>query len=141
MGCEQRQIKGRRRSASTSIAYHMAMILSGWKRIGIVASIGWILGAGYYTLVSVSAADSRFHVGLTLRCEEARPNGMTESEQTKWQERCDSYLPTGERLHQELQAEWLEAAMVAFIPVPLAWGLVYLVLFLVGWIKRGFHSL
>jgi hypothetical protein len=99
------------------------MKLNGWKRIGIVASVVWIIGAGYYTLVTVSDADSRFHVGLTIRCEEDRPNGMTETEQTKWQERCDSFLPTGERLHQELQDERLEAACVAFIPVPFGWGL------------------
>jgi hypothetical protein len=114
------------------------MKLNGWKRIGIVASIGWILGAGYYTLEGVSAANSRFHVGLALRCEEDRPNGMTESEQTKWQETCDSFLSPGE---WQLKNERLEAAYVALIPVPFAWGLVYLVLFLVGWIKRGFHSL
>jgi hypothetical protein len=112
--------------------------LNGWKRIGIVASVVWILGAGHYTLVTVSDADSRFHVGLTLRCEEDCPNGMTDAEQTKWQERCDSFLPTGERPHQELQDERLEAAYVAFIPVPLGWGFVYLILCVVRWIKRGF---
>jgi len=114
------------------------MKLNGWKRIGIVASVVWILGAGYYTLVTVSATDSRFHVGLTLRCEEDRPNGMTEAEQTKWQERCDSFLPTGQRLHRELQDEWLEAAIVAFTPVLLGWVLVYRIFFLVRWIRRGF---
>jgi hypothetical protein len=31
-----------------------------------------------------------------------------------------------------------EKAFVALVPVPLAWGFVYLVLFLVRWVKRGF---
>ena len=33
---------------------------------------------------------------------------------------------------------WIEAAVVAFVPVPLGWGFAYLVLFLVRWVKRGF---
>ncbi len=112
--------------------------LSGWQRIGILASLGWILGAGYYTFATISEANSRFHAELALRCEENLSNGMTESERTKWQEHCDSYLPTGERLDQEVRDERLEAFCVAFIPVPLGWSFVYLILFLVRWVKRGF---
>jgi hypothetical protein len=37
-----------------------------------------------------------------------------------------------------LPRERLEAATVAFVPVPLGWGFTYLVLFLVRWVKRGF---
>jgi hypothetical protein len=33
-----------------------------------------------------------------------------------------------------------EAVMIALIPVPLGWGFVYLVLFLVRWVKRGFSA-
>jgi hypothetical protein len=31
-----------------------------------------------------------------------------------------------------------EAALVAFVPVPLGWGFAYLLFFLVRWVKRGF---
>jgi hypothetical protein len=34
--------------------------------------------------------------------------------------------------------ERMDAAIVAFVPVPLGWGFVYLVLFLVRWVKNGF---
>ena len=33
-----------------------------------------------------------------------------------------------------------EATIVAFVPVLFAWGFVYLVLFLFGWVKRGFQT-
>jgi hypothetical protein len=33
---------------------------------------------------------------------------------------------------------WIEAALVAFVPVPLGWGFASLVLFLVRWTKHGF---
>ncbi len=32
------------------------------------------------------------------------------------------------------------AAVVAFVPLPLGWGFVYLIFFLVRWVKRGFIS-
>jgi hypothetical protein len=34
----------------------------------------------------------------------------------------------------------LDAAIVAFVPVPLFWGFAYLILFLWRWVKRGFKE-
>ena len=36
-----------------------------------------------------------------------------------------------------LHEERIEALTVALVPVPLAWGIAYFVLFLIRWVKRG----
>lgn len=104
------------------------MQLNGWKRIGIVASVAWIIGAGMYTFNrvedSVVAAASK----RTLSCEEANNyRGSAE---------CDNR--STEYLADHNSDARLAALSTAFIPVPLGWGFAYLVLFLVRWIKRGF---
>ncbi len=103
--------------------------LNGWKRIGIVCSVLWILGAGFYTLKTTSDRDIRSAVHITQSCIDAH-NGQEvgDNECLKRGEDYAVRLTPGER--------W-EAAIVAFVPVPLAWGFIYLTLFLVRWIKRG----
>jgi hypothetical protein len=105
--------------------------LNGWKRIGIVASTLWILGAGSYVLmISNNAA---VHIGsqTTLECEGYySPGGPT------WSSRCDQLGM--DAMNRATDEGRLDAALVAFVPVPLGWGFVYLILFLVRWIKRGF---
>jgi hypothetical protein len=102
--------------------------VNGWKRIGIIASVVWILGAGIYILTVVEDADIKTASGLTLSCEEAQNwRGSRECD-----ERATDYLA------QSSYHERIDAAVVAFVPLPLGWGFAYLVLFLVRWIKRGF---
>jgi len=102
--------------------------LNGWKRIGIIASVVWILGAGVYTFKVTNDADIKAASGLTLSCEEAH-NWRGSDECDK---RSTAYLA------EVAPYEPIKAALVAFVPVPLGWGFVYLVLFLVRWVKRGF---
>jgi hypothetical protein len=66
------------------------MKINGWQRMGIIASVGWVLFTGLKFLQYWSKND----------------------------------LP------------WI--AIVVFVPIPLAWGAVYLVLFLIRWVRRGF---
>lgn len=66
------------------------MKINGWQRIGIIASVGWVLFAVFKFLPIWSKDD----------------------------------LPA--------------IAIVVFVPIPLAWGAVYLVLFLIRWVRRGF---
>jgi hypothetical protein len=108
------------------------MKLNGWKRIGIVASIGWILGAYIYTFSYESAADLRFVGLITQSCAEDHIGNEVG---------YNECMKRGEDYHAEVfPSEHLAAAMAAFIPVPFAWGFVYLILFLARWIKRGFHG-
>ena len=108
------------------------MKLNGWKRIGVIASAVWIIGAGYSTLVVTENSAMKFHNALVQQCM-APPND--------WGEIYKSCLKNADDYTMEmLPSERTEAALVAFVPVPLGWGFTYLVLFLVRWIKRGFSA-
>lgn len=106
------------------------MKLNGWKRIGIVTSVVWILGAGLYTYEAVSESDIKAAVSAALACENYIASGVTTLEE------CDKRKT--DYLAETFPDEWREAAIVAFVPVPLGWGFVYLVLSLMRWIQRGF---
>jgi hypothetical protein len=102
------------------------MKLNGWKRIGTVASIIWILGAGAYTLTTVQDAQIQFASSATIRCEEAHD----------WRSSAECDALSTDYLAKV--SPWPETAVVALVPVPLGWGFAYLILSLVRWIKRGF---
>ncbi|HKV47096.1 MAG TPA: hypothetical protein VJN69_03310 [Candidatus Acidoferrales bacterium] len=104
------------------------MKLNGWKRLGVVASVVWIIGAGFYTLGNLSDEAVETASQLTLNCEAAR-NGQGSQE-------CDQRAT--DYLDETTDSDRIEAAAVAFVPVPLGWGFAYLLLFIVVWIKRGF---
>lgn len=104
------------------------MNLNGWKRIGIVASVVWILGAGVHTLNVESEAVSQTAANLTLNCEQAHDVLRG----TECDARGKDYIA------ENLSYARIDAAIVAFIPVPVGWGFISLILFLVRWIKRGF---
>ena len=101
--------------------------LNGWKRIGILASLTWMIFAGIHTCnsgveSSVAVASLMSDVCVKVKplaeCEAREQNSLSEME------RGDE--------------EW--AALVAIVPVPFGWGSVYLVLFLFRWVRRGFDS-
>ena len=107
------------------------MTLDGWKRLGIIVSVVWVLSAGICTLIVVQNADIKTASGLTLSCEEAR----------NWRGSAECDKRSTDYLAEVGHDEWIETAIVAFVPVPLGWGFVYLVLFLANWVKRGFMRL
>jgi hypothetical protein len=45
------------------------MKLNGWKRIGIIASVVWILGAGIRTYISEINSASEFIVSTHVACD------------------------------------------------------------------------
>jgi hypothetical protein len=97
-----------------------------WKRIGIVTSSVWILGAGIYTFEATSDADVRTASGLTLSCEESH-NGRGSDE-------CDKR--STDYLDEVRPSEGMKAALIALVPVPLVWVAIYLGLFLVRWRRK-----
>jgi serine/threonine-protein kinase len=103
-------------------------IRSRWKRVGIIASVVWMLAAGIYTF---NVTSDRYANDVTKICEDAHngqdPNGE-----------C---LKQGQDYAVEMRsAEWIAAAIVALLSVPLGWGFIYLVRFLVRWVAHGEHS-
>jgi hypothetical protein len=110
------------------------MKLNGWKRIGIIASVVWILGAGEYTCDSEYDHASFSIASTHFACESVLTTDPIAHE--KQVERCDKIAD--ESFASALTNARLAGALVAFVPVPLGWGFTYLVIFLVRWVRRGF---
>ena len=102
--------------------------MSGWKRIGIVTSVLWILGGGIYTYNW--AADSYAH---NLRVECYRAENVKD-----WAAVCDK--PNSDYLEGNRGVPLKITAVFTLVPILPAWGFAYLILFLVRWVKRGFIS-
>jgi len=105
--------------------------MNGWKRLGTILSVTWFLAAGLTTLVHKTEEAVRVGSEMTLQCEGFySPGGPHHSPD------CDKYGM--EVMRVGVSDARLEAALVAIIPIPLGWGFVYLVLFLVRWVRKGF---
>jgi hypothetical protein len=109
--------------------------LNGWKRVGIIASFVWVLGAGVHTYSSDIDEASKFIVSTHIACDRNLIN-VPESDWDKAFDRCNK--DADDSLALAITDARLEAALVAFVPVPLGWAFAYLVLFLARWVKRGF---
>jgi hypothetical protein len=113
------------------------MKLNGWKRIGIIASVVWTLGAGIHTYDSELGRASDWIADTHVRCDSSLPSdskdeGAYESGYRKCNKEAEDSLALA------ISNARFSAALAAFVPVPFGWGLVYLALFLVRWVKRGF---
>jgi hypothetical protein len=105
-------------------------VMNGWQRLGVVASVVWIFGAGYSTLVVANNRTMAYHHVLVKEC-------MALS--NDWGEHYESCLKNAaDYAMKMLPYERLEVASVALVPVILGWPLAYLFLFLARWVKRGF---
>jgi hypothetical protein len=109
--------------------------LNGLQRIGIIASVVWILGAGVGTYFSEFNRASRFIASAHVLCD-ASLSGETGDARDKGFKECNKR--TDDALAVADSSARLEAALIAFIPVPLCWGGAYIALLLVRWVKRGF---
>lgn len=105
------------------------MKLNKRQRIGVIVSVVWILGTGGYTQHRVMDEQIKMNVQMTLSCEEAQ--------NMKSSRNCDYWITDPVRLTKQFHESWAYAAVVAFVPVPLGWGFVYLILWLTRWVMRG----
>jgi hypothetical protein len=105
----------------------MKMRLSGWQRIGIVASVIWVIGGGFWgNTVGLSQGE---YVRLAYeQCLHARID-------TGW-EPCHAKFEKD--WPEAIKDHWYYAAAFAFIPIPLAWLVVWGMVSLVRWIRAGF---
>ena len=123
-----------------------------------------MFGAGIYTLKITGDNDLRFFGDIYLQCADIREEGrQTQREYcarqgerapmidsstvfNKCMEDYEAQHPdtcstrTKDYAERALKREWIRAGVVAIVPVPFAWGFVYLILFLVRWVKRGFTA-
>jgi hypothetical protein len=106
--------------------------INGWQRIGILASVVWMVGAFFYTITQEQRVLGQLNAELHASCFES---ANRHDDKAAWQACEDSSV---RQMMSDLKQERVEAATVALVPVPLAWGFAYLALFLMRWVKRGF---
>ncbi len=109
--------------------------VNGWKRIGIIASVVWILGVWVYTYDSEVNNASKTIASIHVACD-SNLAGKTGDAWTTGFNDCDKQA--NDSLAEADANARLKAALFAFIPVPPGWGFTYLILFLIRWVKRGF---
>lgn len=111
--------------------------LNGWQRIGIIASFVWIAGAYIYLYNSGLDLQRRALGQQLLFCESAGDNRPETEAQAIFRDCQSKFFDS--MLAAESHAR-LKAAELVLVPVPLGWGVAYLLIFLVRWVKRGFNS-
>jgi hypothetical protein len=105
--------------------------LNGWKRLGVLASVAWFLGAGYWEWNNKNREDIMLAVNKGLACQ-ATHNGADPG---------NACFIAAEKYGESLVPSERNAALiVGLVPIPFAWGFVYFFLFVAGWVKRGFYS-
>jgi hypothetical protein len=106
---------------------YMRVKLKKWQRIGIIASAVWTLGAGICEFNYQRTEDTSLALAVYGTCTFP---GSPRTEQSCSDE-YTSYLDTVR------QYEWEDATIVSFTPILPAWGLIYLLRFLIQWVKNG----
>lgn len=108
------------------------MRLNGWKRIGIVASVVWVLGGFIFTYHYETKSDVDLAIMAYSNCRSVLTQDEPRIEECNRRE--------SDVLNDLLPYVKLGAAVVALVPIPFGWGLVYLIIFVVRWVRRGFSS-
>ena len=100
--------------------------LNGWQRIGMVLSVVWAALGGLWGN----------HIAI-------QQNGAVPIAHYKWcishpnydDDECSAAFD--EEYAVGVRGHWASATMVALIPIPVAWLLVYIVVWAVRWMRRG----
>jgi hypothetical protein len=102
--------------------------LSGWQRIGIVLTVIWILVGGFWgNNIGIHEGD---WAGNSLSiCYETHPDDWTG---------CRSKFDRD--FIQAVKYHWYDAAIFAFVPIPIGRLGVYGLIALTQWVRRGFKS-
>lgn len=100
--------------------------LNGWQRIGIVLSVVWAIGALVYVWQDHTAR-SATHQKLYYKCMFA-PDGDTSL--------CDA---RDQALRSASRRVTVDLLTWSLAPIPIAWLLVWGLVALVRWVRRGFQ--
>jgi hypothetical protein len=108
--------------------------LSGWQRIGIILSCVWVLGAGFYQRnADIRAADEFSHLSFNICTEREH---IRQQRDPNYSGNCVEDAVTDYQIW--LEGSWGNVAFAAFVPIPVAWMLAYLVLAIARWVSAGF---
>ena len=106
----------------------MRVRLSGWERIGIVLSLMWITCVSLWFVQHIPEVNGPGIASVYLQCiEEPNANRRDCEARAEW---------FSEEARSELRAGWPRFALG---PVIVVWLLVYIVVWTIRWIRRGFQ--
>jgi len=111
------------------------MNVNGWQRIGVIASVIWILCAWVHTFDSEIDSASKGIAAIHVVCD-SELAGKSGDAWKKGFDECNKQAT--DSIAEAMTNARLSATVVGLVPVPLGWGFTYLILFLVRWVKRGF---
>jgi hypothetical protein len=102
------------------------MRLNGWQRIGIIASVAWFIGGGFWgNYLAIREGDWVY--GLWDLCRSAGYD-------------TDVCLRKLDGLHRSaIEGHWYAAAFMALAPLIIGWLAVYALVSLTRWIAAGFE--
>lgn len=100
--------------------------LNVWQRLGVVASVLWVIGGGLWQ----RSRDVSDATAIYLACTNGEPFGPSGD--------CSNFADSMSA--SMMEGSWLRVAVVAFAPVILAWALAYIALWTARWILAGRRS-
>jgi hypothetical protein len=117
--------------------------LNGWQRIGVVLSVMWALYGGYwgneYGLRQGNWALVVYGSCFDNALQKAADAHNTPQAREQYQRDVEACEQSENRdWRSSIQYHFQYAAICAFVPIPLGWGIVYGLIALVKWIRKGF---
>lgn len=102
------------------------MKLNRWKRMGVVISILWALGAAYYERSKEMDAGQHFLDFSYQVCTESKSSTL---------EHCSDEL--NKNIEIWMKPNWGNIGLIAFAPIVLGWVLVFIIIRVYRWVKAG----
>jgi hypothetical protein len=111
----------------------MRLHLGGWQRIGIVASVLWLMAAVVFGFFEANRwAEARFYQTIE-KCSQERGRDAYL--------RCIDKMDEGGGRKTGLVIEMLEYdAVISLVPIVFGWMLAYAGVGVWRWVRRGFNS-
>jgi hypothetical protein len=107
------------------------MHFGGWTRIGIIASVIWAAGAYFYSInVDYSHRDRYVSVSYRLCSED-----LARQEKFNYSSCMDKAWTDGQAFTKH---STVNAAILAFFPIPIGWLTVLAIIGVVRWTRAGF---
>ena len=105
--------------------------MGGWKRVGVVLSVLWFLGGGFWENHREMEVYGNFFGYVYGICQNT--NDMFADAKDK--KDCFAFAHSSANVFER---EWGSVLFVALVPIPFAWLFVYIIMCVVRWVRKGF---